>query len=60
LRLPEYADVLDAAPVVHRYVKPTPLYEWPAQSRLLGYRYYLKHENHTPTTPSSFAATFTW
>jgi threonine dehydratase len=36
--------------VVHRYLRPTPLYEWPALSRLLGCRYYLKHENHTPTT----------
>jgi threonine dehydratase len=26
------------------------LYEWPALSRLLGCRYFLKHENHTPTT----------
>jgi threonine dehydratase len=50
MTLPGYADVLAAAPVVHRYVKPTPLYEWPALSRLLGCRYYLKHENHTPTT----------
>jgi threonine dehydratase len=48
--LPTYADVLAAAPVVHRYLKPTPLYEWPALSRLLGCRYFLKHENHTPTT----------
>jgi threonine dehydratase len=50
MNLPEYADVVAAAPVVHQYVKPTPLYEWPALSRLLGCRYYLKHENHTPTT----------
>jgi threonine dehydratase len=50
VNLPTYADVVAAAPVVHRYVKPTPLYEWPALSRLLGCRYYLKHENHTPTT----------
>jgi threonine dehydratase len=48
--LPTYADVLAAAPTVHRYLKPTPLYEWPALSRLLGCRFYLKHENHTPTT----------
>src|SRR3954451_5139918 len=48
--LPTYADVLAAAPVVRRYVRPTPLYEWPALSNLLGCRYYLKHENHTPTT----------
>jgi threonine dehydratase len=47
---PTYADILAAAPVVHRYLKPTPLYEWPALSKLLGCRYYLKHENHTPTT----------
>ncbi|HMC64093.1 MAG TPA: threonine dehydratase [Gemmataceae bacterium] len=50
MRLPTYADVLAAEPVVHRYLKPTPLYEWPALSRLLGCRYLLKHENHTPTT----------
>jgi threonine dehydratase len=48
--LPTYEDVIAAEPVVHRYLKPTPLYEWPALSRLLGCRYYLKHENHTPTT----------
>lgn len=47
---PTYADVLDAAPRVHQHVRPTPLYEWPALSQLLGCRYYLKHENHTPTT----------
>ncbi len=48
--LPTYADVLAAEPIVHRYLKPTPLYEWPALSQLLGCRYFLKHENHTPTT----------
>jgi threonine dehydratase len=47
---PTYADVLAAAPVVHRYLKPTPLYEYPALSQLLGCRYLLKHENHLPTT----------
>jgi threonine dehydratase len=47
---PTYPDVVAAAEVVHRYLRPTPLYEWPALSRLLGCRYYLKHENHTPTT----------
>jgi threonine dehydratase len=47
---PTYADILAAAPVVRTYLKPTPLYEWPALSRLLGCRYFLKHENHTPTT----------
>jgi threonine dehydratase len=45
---PVYEDVVTAAPVVHRYIRPTPLYEWPALSALLGCRFYLKHENHTP------------
>src|SRR5881398_3419383 len=48
--LPMYADVLAAAPIVRRLVPPTPLYHWPALSLLLGCRYFLKHENHTPTT----------
>lgn len=47
---PAYADIVAAAPVVHRYLKPTPLYEWAALSQRLGCRLYLKHENHTPTT----------
>ncbi|OAI41084.1 threonine ammonia-lyase [Planctomycetaceae bacterium SCGC AG-212-D15] len=50
MNAPTYTDILAAADVVHRHLKPTPLYEWPALSRLLGCRYYLKHENHTPTT----------
>ena len=47
---PTYTDVACAAAVVRRHLPPTPLIEWPALSRLLGCRYYLKHENHTPTT----------
>jgi threonine dehydratase len=50
MNAPTYADVATAAGVVHSYMKPTPLYEWPALSRMLGCRYFLKHENHTPTT----------
>jgi threonine dehydratase len=50
MELPTYDDILNAAPVVHRYLQPTPLYEWPALSQRLGCRYYLKHENHAPTT----------
>jgi threonine dehydratase len=50
MNAPTYADVAAAAGVVHAYMKPTPLYEWPALSRMLGCRYFLKHENHTPTT----------
>lgn len=47
---PTYSDVLQARDIVHRYMLPTPLYEWPALSQMLGCRYFLKHENHTPTT----------
>src|SRR5260370_4560345 len=50
MNAPTYADVLAALPVVRRYVKPTPLFEWRALSKLLGCRFFLKHENHTPTT----------
>jgi threonine dehydratase len=47
---PTYADIVAAAAVVQRHLRPTPLYEWPALSQLLGCRYFLKHENHTPAT----------
>jgi threonine dehydratase len=47
---PTYADVVAAAPVVYRHMRPTPLYEWRALSDLLGCRFLLKHENHAPTT----------
>jgi threonine dehydratase len=50
MNIPTYADIVGAAPVVHRFLKPTPLYEWPALSQLLGCRFFLKHENHSPTT----------
>lgn len=43
-----YDDVLSALPRVHAVLQPTPLYEWAALSRLLGCRFYLKHENHQP------------
>jgi threonine dehydratase len=48
--LPTYADVVAAAPRVYQHLRPTPLYEWPALSRRLDCRFFLKHENHQPTT----------
>src|SRR5438046_1490692 len=42
MNLPTYDDVVAAAPVVHRYLPPTPLYEYPALSALLGCRFLLK------------------
>ena len=41
-------DVLEALPRVQAVLKPTPLYEWPGLSRLLGCDFYLKHENYQP------------
>lgn len=49
MQWPTYDDVVAAARNVYAFMKPTPLYEWPALSSLLGCRYFLKHENHTPT-----------
>jgi threonine dehydratase len=43
-----YEDVLAAEPVVHRWLPRTPLYEYPALSRMLGCQFWLKHENHLP------------
>lgn len=42
------ADVEDALPRVYDVLRPTPLFEWPGLSRLLGCRFFLKHENHQP------------
>lgn len=47
--LPTCAAVEAAAPVVHQYLQPTALYEWPGLAHALGCRYFVKHENHTPT-----------
>lgn len=47
---PSYEDVLAARSVVHHYMKPTPTYEYPALSEMFGCRFFIKHENHTPTT----------
>lgn len=43
-----YSDVLEALPRVRDVLDPTPLYEWPGLSDLLGCRFFLKHENHQP------------
>ena len=49
MHLPTHADVLEALPVVRRYLKGTALLEWPSLSAQLGFRYLIKHENHNPT-----------
>ena len=43
-----YDDVLAALPRVHALLKPTPLFDWPGLTKLLGFPFWLKHENHKP------------
>lgn len=45
----DYADVEAALPRVRAALAPTPLYEWPGLNRVLGCRFFVKHENHQPT-----------
>lgn len=45
---PTFLDVLRAQQVISRYLRPTPLYHYPALDRLLGATVYVKHENHQP------------
>lgn len=37
-----------ARQVIGRYLHPTPMYEYPALSELLGFHALIKHENHQP------------
>ena len=46
---PTYQDVLAAVEPVGRCLLPTLLYDWPLLEKRLGFRYFLKHENHQPT-----------
>lgn len=43
-----YQDVLEALPRVHEVLLPTLLRRWPGLSDMLGFEFYLKHENHQP------------
>lgn len=49
LPIPTLVDVLDARRQIGPYLRPTPLYEYPALSALLGTELWVKHENHQPT-----------
>jgi len=42
------ADVLRARVEVRPYLRPTPLFSYPALSRLVGTEVWVKHENHQP------------
>jgi len=42
------AKVEAAQKIVYQYMQPTPLIHYPLLSDELGFRAYIKHENHTP------------
>lgn len=43
-----YEDVVEALPRVRSVLTPTLLHEWPGLSNMLGFPFFLKHENHQP------------
>ncbi|HUA31331.1 MAG TPA: threonine/serine dehydratase [Streptosporangiaceae bacterium] len=46
--VPDLADVLSARRRIAPYLRPTPLYSYPALDALAGARLHVKHENHQP------------
>jgi threonine dehydratase len=48
VRVPTFADVLEARRRIGRYLQPTPLHSYPALDRLVGAEVWVKHENHQP------------
>ncbi len=46
--IPDLADVLAARRRIAPYLRPTPLYAYPALVALAGARLHVKHENHQP------------
>jgi threonine dehydratase len=47
-QVPTFADVLAARRQIAPYLRPTPLYSYPALSELVGAEVWVKHENHQP------------
>jgi threonine dehydratase len=48
LQTPAFVDVLAAKRRIAPYLRPTPLYNHPALSELVGTEVWVKHENHQP------------
>jgi threonine dehydratase len=48
LEIPTLVDVLDARRRIAPYLRPTPLFTYPALSELVGAEIWVKHENHQP------------
>jgi threonine dehydratase len=46
--VPDLADVLAARQRIAPYLRPTPLYRYPALDAMTGARVWVKHENHQP------------
>ena len=46
--MPDLAEVLAARRRIEPYLRPTPLYRYPALDALAGARVWVKHENHQP------------
>src|SRR5215469_276125 len=46
--VPDLADVLAARGRIAPYLRPTPLYRYPALDAVTGTRTFVKHENHQP------------
>lgn len=42
-------ELRQAADLVYQEMPPTPQYEWPLLSEIIGTKTWVKHENHTPT-----------
>src|SRR5438128_6885917 len=45
---PDLADVLAARRRIEPYLRPTPLYRYPALDAMTGAQVWVKHENHQP------------
>ncbi len=48
LLVPDLAEVFAARQRIEPYLKPTPLYRYPALDAMTGARVWVKHENHQP------------
>lgn len=46
---PTIKDIIAARKIVYRHLSPTPLYNYPSLSDLVGTNTWIKHENHHPT-----------
>jgi threonine dehydratase len=56
---PTLVDVLEAKRRIAPYLRPTPLFSYPALSELVGTEVWVKHENHQPVGAFKCAAAST-